>query len=127
MSNNYQEVMICEPPENIWGMTLDAYQQTAISTAIYPHDRDITYLSLALCGEAGELADKVKKVIRDKNGQFFSPDIRALGLELGDVLYYAAVLAKALGYNLSDIARLNNDKIKGRLERGTLHGEGDER
>ena len=127
MSNEYHEVMIVEPPESSRGMTLAAYQQTALSTAIYPHDRQTSYLTLALCGEAGELADKVKKIIRDKNGQFYQPDILAIALELGDVMWYAANLAHVLGYKLSDIARLNNEKINGRLERGTLHGEGDER
>lgn len=108
-------------------LTLDEYQQTALSTAIYPHDRDIPYLALALCGESGELADKVKKVIRDKDGRFYQPDIHAIADELGDLLWYASVLAHTLGYKLSDIAKLNNEKIKGRIERGTLHGSGDNR
>lgn len=122
----YKVTVICEPPEGK-GMTLDGYQQTAISTAIYPHDREIPYLALALCGEAGELADKVKKVMRDKGGQFFAPDIHAIAAELGDVMWYAANLAHILGYKLSDIAQLNIDKINSRLERGTLHGCGDNR
>lgn len=108
-------------------MKLDEYQQTALSTAICPHDRDIPYLALALCGEAGELANKVKKVIRDQGGAFYSPAIRELGMELGDILWYTAVLADKLDYKLSEIARNNNKKISGRLERGTLHGSGDER
>lgn len=127
MTNEYKAVAICEPPESNKGMTLDEYQQTALSTAIYPHDREIPYLALALCGEAGEVADKVKKVLRDKGGQYFAPDIHAIALELGDVLWYAANLAQVLGYKLSDIARLNKEKINGRIERGTLHGAGDER
>lgn len=117
---------ICESPQKR-EMTLNDYQQAALSTAIYPHDREVSYLALALCGEAGEIADKVKKVIRDKDGQFYVTDIRALGYELGDVLWYAAVLAKILGYDLSDIAQLNIDKINSRMERGTLQGEGDNR
>lgn len=124
MTKEYQAVAICGPADS-GGMTLDEYQQTALSTAIYPHDHQTSYLALALCGEAGELADKVKKVIRDKNGQFYQPDIHAIANELGDVMWYAANLAHVLGYKLSDIARLNNEKINGRLERGTLHGEGD--
>lgn len=127
MSNEYKAVAICEPPENNKGMTLDEYQQTALSTAIYPHDHEISYLALALCGEAGEVADKVKKVLRDKNGRFYQPDIRSIADELGDVMWYAANLAHVLGYKLSDIARFNNEKINGRLERGTLHGSGDTR
>lgn len=118
--------MICEPPESV-GMSLNDYQQSAISTAIYPHDYEGPYLALALCGEAGEVADKVKKVLRDKGGRYYQSDIQAIANELGDVLWYAANLARVLGYKLSDIARMNIEKINGRLERGTLHGSGDTR
>lgn len=122
----YGVTAICEPPSER-EMSLNDYQQAALSTAIYPHDHEIPYLALALCGEAGEVADKVKKVLRDKGGQFFAPDIQAIAAELGDVLWYAANLAHILGYKLSDIAQLNIDKINSRMERGTLHGEGDNR
>lgn len=108
-------------------MELNDYQKAALSTAIYPNDSKISYLALAICGEAGELADKVKKVLRDKNGQFYNADLTSLALELGDILWYAANLAKVLGYELSDIAQLNIEKINGRVERGTIHGTGDYR
>lgn len=108
-------------------MELNEYQKAALSTAIYPNDNNISYLALAICGEAGELADKVKKVIRDKNGQFYIADLSAIALELGDMLWYAANLAKVLGYDLSDIAQMNIEKINGRVERGTIHGTGDNR
>lgn len=108
-------------------MELNEYQKAALSTAIYPNDNNISYLTLAICGEAGELADKVKKVIRDKNGQFYIADLSAIALELGDILWYAANLAKVLGYDLSDIAQMNIEKINGRVERGTIHGTGDNR
>lgn len=122
----YKITAICEPPRD-HELSLNDYQQAAISTAIYPHDHEIPYLALALGEECGEVAGKVKKVIRDKNGQFFQTDINALALELGDVLWYAANLANTLGFKLSDIARLNINKINSRLERGTLHGQGDNR
>lgn len=108
-------------------MKLNDYQKAALSTAIYPNDNNISYLALAICGEAGELADKVKKVIRDKQGLFYIPDLTAIAMELGDILWYAANLAKVLGYDLSDIAQLNIEKINGRVERGTIHGTGDNR
>lgn len=108
-------------------MKMNEYQKAALSTAIYPNDGKISYLALAICGEAGELADKVKKVLRDKKGQFYHADLTAIALELGDVLWYVANLANVLGYNLSDIASLNIEKINGRVERGTLHGSGDNR
>lgn len=122
----YEVTAICEPPKER-GMTLDEYQDFALSKAVYPNDRNITYLALALSGEVGEAADKVKKVLRDKGGRFYNVDLTSIALELGDALYYAALLAKALGYSLADIARLNIEKINGRIERGTLHGEGDTR
>lgn len=108
-------------------MELNEYQAEALSTAIYPNDNNISYLALAICGEAGELADKVKKVLRDKNGQFYIADLSAIALELGDILWYAANLSKVLGYDLSDIAQMNIEKINGRVERGTIHGTGDNR
>ena len=108
-------------------MEMNTYQKEAKATAIYPNDGNITYLALALCGEAGEVADKIKKVLRDKQGQCYAPDIAAIALELGDVLWYAANLANAIGYTLSDIAEINLQKINSRAQRGTLHGSGDNR
>ena len=107
-------------------MTLNEFQIEALKTSI-PTCETYTYLALAICGEAGEVAEKVKKVIRDKNGQFFSPDLTGIALELGDVLWYVSVMAKRLGFTLEEIASLNLDKIKSRVDRGTLHGSGDER
>lgn len=117
---------ICESPDSK-ELTLNEYQALALQTAIFSTDMNISYLTLALCGEVGEVADKVKKVIRDKHGQFYAPDMAAIALELGDAMWYIANIAKFLGYGLSDIGRLNLEKIQSRIERGTLHGSGDER
>ncbi len=108
-------------------MELNDYQKAALATAIYPNDGNISYLALALCGEAGEFANKVKKVLRDKDSQFEESDKRALALELGDVMWYAANIAHVLGYDLSEVARMNREKVAERIERGTLHGDGDYR
>lgn len=108
-------------------MTLNEYQTAALSTAIYPNDGTISYLALGITGEAGELADKVKKVMRDKGGVFTDEDKHAIALELGDALWYAANMAKVIGYDFAEIAQMNIDKIKGRVQRGTLHGSGDYR
>lgn len=108
-------------------MTFDQYQQAARQTAIYPNDNTISYLALALCGEAGELADKVKKVLRDHAGQFTEADYRAIALEAGDCIWYIANLAEVIGFDLSEIARMNIDKITRRKANGTLHGSGDNR
>lgn len=107
-------------------MTLNDYQIEVVKTSI-PNCESYSYLALAICGEAGEVAEKVKKVLRDKNGQFFSPDLTGIALELGDVLWYLSVMAKRLGFTLEEIANLNLEKIKSRVDRGTLHGCGNER
>lgn len=116
---------IVSPPNE--GLTLNEYQRCALETAVFPTDKNISYLTIALCGEVGEVADKVKKVMRDKHGQFYAPDMAAIALELGDALWYIASIAKFLGYGLSDIAKLNIEKVKGRIQRGTIHGSGDNR
>ena len=65
--------------------------------------------------------------MRDKDGVFSDADKKALALELGDVMWYVANMTKVIGYQLSDIAQMNIDKIEGRVKRGTLHGAGDNR
>lgn len=122
----YEVTAICESPDNE-KLSFDRYQDFALQTAMFPTDKNLSYLTIALCGEVGEVADKVKKVMRDKGGRFYAPDMVAIAMELGDALWYMANIAKFLGYGLSDIARLNVDKIRGRIERGTLQGKGDER
>ena len=103
-------------------MRFDDYQSSALTTAIYPAQAQIIYPAMGMCAEAGEVANKVKKIIRD--GKM---DREAIADELGDVLWYVAVLASDLGYSLSDIAEKNISKLIGRKERGTLAGNGDNR
>jgi NTP pyrophosphatase (non-canonical NTP hydrolase) len=109
-------------------MDLNAYQQAAGRTALYPdRGRNPLYPTLGLCGEAGEVADKVKKVLRDDGG-VFSPERRqAIALELGDVLWYVAQLAHELGLSLEEIAGANLAKLADRAERNVLGGSGDRR
>ena len=109
-------------------LTLNEYQVKALSTAIFPRDREIPYLALALCGEAGEVADKVKKVIRDKAENFSDQETRIeIAMEAGDCLWYLANLANSLGFTLYEIALMNLDKINRRKQNGTLQGSGDNR
>ena len=108
-------------------MTLNEYQDGARSTAIYPESRKIIYPTLGLTGEAGEVSDKVKKVIRDNNDEFTDEHKRQIALELGDVLWYVAVLAADLGMTLEEVGRYNRDKLRSRQKRGVIHGEGDNR
>lgn len=88
---------------------------------------DIVYPTLGLVGEAGEVAEKVKKILRDKQGVIDDEERRTVGLELGDVLWYIVALANEFDYTLEDIARMNIEKLTSRKARGTIHGNGDDR
>ena len=109
-------------------MDLDYYQTCALETAVYPNQgQNFAYPTLGLVGEAGEVADKLKKVIRDNDGILTDPVRDAVAKELGDVLWYLAVVAYEMDYDLNEIARMNLDKLKSRKERGVLSGSGDNR
>ena len=102
------------------------YQKSAKATAIYPRDYSIVYPAIGLAGEAGEVANKVKKLIRDNPNM--SDDIKkSIGDEIGYVLWYCAVLADDLGESLSEIANRNLEKLANRQKLGKLHGSGDKR
>ena len=108
-------------------MNANSYQQWTISTAIYPgagtgNDAELSYLGLGLNGEAGEVADKIKKHLRD--GKL---DIGGIVYELGDVCWYIARLAESLGYSLEDILEINHSKLESRKTRDVLTGSGDVR
>ena len=103
---------------------LDMYQKVAKTTAIYPREQAIIYPSLGLTGEAGEVANKVKKIIRNGTNQNI---IQEISNEIGDCLWYVAVLADDIGCKLSDIANNNLIKLENRKKNGTLHGSGDQR
>lgn len=108
-------------------MELNDYQLAALATAIYPQDKRIIYPLIGLAGETGEVADKIKKEIRDRNGEFAADSRREIALEIGDVMWYLASLASDLGYTLDEIAQMNIEKIQSRKQRDKIHGEGDNR
>lgn len=109
-------------------MTLKQYQKLSRKTALYPDkDHNFIYPTLGLSGEAGEVAEKIKKVIRDKDGVMDSETKEQLKKELGDVLWYVAQLATELGLSLDQIAISNIQKLLSRLERNKLSGSGDDR
>ena len=108
-------------------MTLNQYQEEALKTAIYPEDKKIIYPTLGLTGEAGEVAEKVKKVIRDNNQEFTDEKKRQIALEISDVLWYFATLSHDLGYTLGEIGQMNIDKLVSRQQRNKIGGSGDER
>jgi len=109
-------------------MKLNNYQDKARKTAIYPNiGGNIIYPTLGLCGESGEFAEKIKKLIRDNNG-VMTPEIRdALIKELGDILWYVANSASELNVTLEEVALCNLDKLQKRKQENKLHGEGDDR
>jgi len=106
---------------------LDMYQQVAKTTAIYPREQAIIYPTLGLTGEAGEVANKVKKIIRDGTIENHESLIQEISAEIGDCLWYISVLADDIGVKLSDIANNNLIKLANRKEKGTIHGSGDKR
>ncbi|MEM0123430.1 MAG: nucleoside triphosphate pyrophosphohydrolase family protein [Conexivisphaerales archaeon] len=104
-------------------MNFKEYQKLAHLTAVYPTYLAKYYLTLGLTGEAGEVANKIKKEIRD-NEPVNEEEIKS---ELGDVLWYLSELALAYGFNLEEIAKSNIRKLQDRKSRGTLGGSGDHR
>lgn len=108
-------------------MELNTYQNEAMRTAIYPVDQGIEYTTLGLVSEAGEVAGKVKKVIRDNAGVFDDDKRDELADEVGDCLWYIAGLARELGYPLEVLAQRNLNKLESRARRGALGGSGDNR
>jgi NTP pyrophosphatase (non-canonical NTP hydrolase) len=109
-------------------MTFQEYQEESRKTAVYPNkDNNFIYPTLGLAGEAGEVAEKIKKVIRDGNGIVTEEKKGEITKELGDVLWYVANLAKELGISLEEVAQKNLEKLQSRQQRNELHGSGDNR
>ena len=109
-------------------MDFDTYQRLAAGTALYPDaGNNVLYPTLGLCGESGEVAEKVKKVLRDHDGQWNSTSREAVKLELGDVLWYLSRLAAELGFSLDDVAHSNIRKLTSRKQRQMIAGNGDQR
>ena len=106
---------------------LDMYQKVALTTAIYPREQAIIYPTLGLTGEAGEVANKVKKIIRDGSDSKDEKLVSEIKAEIGDCLWYIAVLADDFDIKLSDIASTNLEKLANRKKNNTIHGSGDTR
>lgn len=110
-------------------MKFDEYQKKALTTVLSTGDsfKDLMHFVLGLNGESGEIAEKVKKTIRDNDGHLSKEDKKELAKEIGDVLWYLAVFADELGMSLDDIAVANVEKLQSRKQRGVLGGSGDNR
>ena len=111
-------------------MKLNDYQEQAVKTAVYPSDMALPYLALGLAGEAAEVSNKIKKIIRgdyDNDPTLAELALSAVAHELGDTLWYIAVLADELGVELDTVGLNNLAKLHNREIHGTLKGSGDDR
>jgi len=108
-------------------MNMQDYQTQASKTAIYPDCEIVVYPALGLVSEAGEVAGKVKKVLRDNNGSFDPVQREKIAEEIGDVLWYIAALCTDLDIGMETIAQRNLDKLNSRMARGVISGSGDHR
>lgn len=108
-------------------MTFNEYQLLAGTTAIYPREVALMYPTLGLVGEAGEVAEKVKKLLRDAKGEVTPEFKESLKKELGDVLWYLSAICTDLQLTLEDVAQANYNKLQDRQQRNVLHGSGDNR
>jgi NTP pyrophosphatase (non-canonical NTP hydrolase) len=106
-------------------MNFNQYQKEALKTAIFPPEMAITYPALGLAGETGEVMEKIKKMYRDNLS--FDTVRHQMAAELGDVLWYVAVLADAFDIPLQDIVTANVMKLRSRYDRGVISGSGDDR
>jgi len=109
-------------------MNFNDYQTNSRKTAGYPAiGHPVIYPTLGLVNEAGEVAGKIKKVFRDKDGEISEETRSALKAELGDVLWYIAQICTELDLSLDEVADYNLEKLYSRLGRGKIRGDGDDR
>jgi NTP pyrophosphatase (non-canonical NTP hydrolase) len=121
------EIMTNEQFENDGVQSLEQYQLFVRGTKTYDKEYNLVYPILGLASEAGEVAGKLKKIMRDDQGQLSREAFNALVSELGDVLWYATAIADDLGITISDVFYENYKKISNRQERGVIQGSGDNR
>jgi len=110
-------------------MTFDEYQQQALKTAHNHSDTlmNKTIWAMGIAGEAGEVIEKWKKIVAYKEGKVSNADLAELKKELGDVVWYIAVLADSLGLSFEEVMQLNVKKLQDRQKRGVIKGKGDNR
>ncbi|MBP6974747.1 MAG: nucleoside triphosphate pyrophosphohydrolase family protein [Candidatus Pacebacteria bacterium] len=107
-------------------LTFEQYDAWLSKNILNPQ-KDLLVQVLGICGEAGEIAEKMKKIVRDKAGVISEEDKVLMAKELGDVLWYLARFAQSIDTTIEDVARMNMEKLESRVKRGVVSGEGDER
>lgn len=110
-------------------MTLDEYQKEALVTAVFTDDefKDLAHWVFGITGEAGEIAEKFKKIVRDKEAIIGDTDRDEIIKEIGDVMWYLAVLAKQLDVSFDEVGKRNIAKLRDRQNRNKIQGSGDNR
>lgn len=109
-------------------MNLNEYQEQAKTFDTEPTDLlGLAVKGLGLTGEAGEVSEKIKKLIRDKSGELTEQDVLAITLEIGDTMWYAAMILDYIGVSFDEAAKMNIDKLTDRQTRNMIHGSGDNR
>jgi NTP pyrophosphatase (non-canonical NTP hydrolase) len=109
-------------------MTFEEYQKKSRETAMYPEvGNNFIYPTLGLAGESGEVAEKIKKVLRDDSGVMSPEKKEELKKELGDVLWYLAQISTEIGLSLEEVAAFNIEKLQSRKQRNMISGSGDNR
>lgn len=111
----------------LFSMDIKEYQGIIKKTAVFPKEIGISYCTMGLCGESGEVAEKVKKLYRDRNGEVTEDFKKDIKKELGDVIWYVTALANEFGLTLQEVVDANYDKLIKRRQTNTLHGDGDNR
>lgn len=108
-------------------MEIKQYEEVIKMTAVFPQEIGLLYCTLGVNGEAGEIAEKVKKLYRDSNGEMTEELRQSLIKEIGDVIWYCAALSSVLGVSLEEVLDKNYEKLMKRRATNTLHGNGDDR
>jgi NTP pyrophosphatase (non-canonical NTP hydrolase) len=109
-------------------MDFDLYQKKCKKTAVYPGiGKNFTYPTIGLMGEAGEVANKIKKLIRDDKSKITKEKREEIKAEIGDMMWYIAQLSTELGLTLSGVVDYNLKKLAKRKKENKLHGSGDNR
>lgn len=110
-------------------MTFDEYQKQALVTAVNTYDPLMakTIWAMGIAGEAGEVVEKWKKIVAYDDGVVSDEKLQELKKELGDVVWYIAVMAHDLGFSFEEVMQLNVEKLKSRHKRNVIKGRGDNR